>query len=182
MLQQPVCRATFHVKHRPAEQQRDWDCDRLYAYGLRLLALRARSEQEVRQRFQQRAADADAVDAAIERLRAVGLVDDEVFAEAWVDSRRRASPRGDRLLRYELARKGIAPGIVAGAVSDVDAPSLARAAAVRKARSLAGEPEASFTRKLTEFLLRRGFDYDTTGQAVREQVSERLASRQLPEE
>jgi regulatory protein len=141
----------FHVKR--GERQREWDADSLYAYGLRLLTYRPRSEREVRQRFGQRGAPAELVDAVVERLREVGLVDDAAFAQAWVDSRRRASPRGDRLLRAELAGKGVARQVVADTLeeSGADPLALAKAAAAKKARSL----------------LRRGFDYDVAGQVVR---------------
>ncbi|MBV8083735.1 MAG: regulatory protein RecX [Chloroflexi bacterium] len=151
------------------ERQREWDADSLYAYGLRLLTYRPRSEREVRQRFAQRGAAGELVDAAVERLRAAGLIDDAAFAQAWVDSRRRASPRGDRLLRAELAGKGVAREVVADTLEEsaADALALAQVAAAKKARSLAGQPEPAFRRKLMDFLLRRGFDYDVAGEAVR---------------
>ena len=44
---------------------------------------------------------------AIERLAELGILDDEAFARAWVESRDRARPRGERALRSELFRKGI---------------------------------------------------------------------------
>lgn len=164
----------FHVKRRPAERERDWTPDSLYAYGLRLLTFRARSEREIRQRFQLRGADPELVDATVERLREGGLVDDQAFAQTWVESRRRASPRGNRLLQHELARKGVARPAIEVALSDeVDASALARAAAAKKARSLAAEPGLAFVRKLTDFLLRRGFDYGVAGSVVRELASQR---------
>jgi len=158
----------FHVKHR-TERQRDWDEDSLYAYGLGLLTYRPRSEREVRQRFAQRGAPAELIDAAVSRLRETGLVDDTAFAQAWVDSRRRASPRGDRLLRQELAGKGVARDVIAETLEggEPDALALAQAAAAKKARSLAGQPEPAFSRKLTDFLLRRGFDYEVVAEVVR---------------
>jgi len=165
----------FHVKHGRAERRREWDADSVYAYGLRLLSYRARSEREVRQRFQQRGVPAELVDQAIERLRSSGLVDDEAFAQAWVESRRRASPRGNRLLQRELVQKGVARPVIEAALEgdDVDDAALARGAAAKKARALASEPDPAFVRKLTDFLLRRGFDYDVAAGVVRECLAER---------
>jgi regulatory protein len=158
----------FHVKHA-VPRHREWDADSLYAYGLRLLSYRARSEREIRDRFKQRSAEPELIDSTITRLRSAGFVDDEAFAQAWVDSRRRASPRGDRLLRQELAAKGVArPSVDSVLQEEVDALQLARLAATKKARLLASEPEPAFVRKLTEFLLRRGFDFDVARQVVRE--------------
>ena len=160
----------FHVKHR----ERSWDADGLYAYGLRLLSYRARSEREVRQRFQQRGASPELIDGAVARLKDRGLIDDGAFAQAWVDSRRRASPRGDRLLQRELGAKGVARSTIDSVLSaDSDAHALALAAATKKARALAAEAEPVFVRRLTDFLLRRGFDWEVVSSVVRELASER---------
>jgi regulatory protein len=107
-------------------------------------------------------------------LQSGGFIDDQAFAEAWVESRRRASPRGDRLLQHELARKGVARDNIEHALSsEADALELARAAAAKKARVLAGQPEPAFIRKLTDFLLRRGFDYAVVAAVVRELANAR---------
>jgi regulatory protein len=167
----------FHVKRRPAERRREWDADSLYVYGLRLLTFRARSEREVRQRFQQRGAKLDDADAAVDRLKADGLIDDEAFARAWVESRRRSSPRGERLLQRELSGKGVPRDLASAALEgDSDETALARAAATKKARALAAEPEPAFVRKLTDFLVRRGFEYDVVAGVVRELASSRGSS------
>jgi len=47
------------------------------------------------------------VEEAIARLTEQGYLDDEAFARAWVESRDRARPRGERALRSELFAKGI---------------------------------------------------------------------------
>ncbi len=164
----------FHVKHRPAERTREWTADSVYAYGLRLLTYRPRSEREIRQRFQRRGVAPELIDGAVERLRAGGLVDDEAFAQAWVESRRRASPRGDRSLQRELSQKGVQrPAIEAALGDESDERALALAAGAKKARALAGEPEPVFVRRLTDFLLRRGFGYDVVSGVVRELLAAR---------
>jgi regulatory protein len=48
------------------------------------------------------------VEGAIARLLELGMLDDEAFARAWVESRDRARPRGAIALRRELRLKGIA--------------------------------------------------------------------------
>src|SRR5699024_3192060 len=61
--------------------------------GLRLLKHRARSEHELRQRLLTAEHAADAVDEAVERIRAWGLLDDADFAAEWVRGRRRRRGR-----------------------------------------------------------------------------------------
>jgi SOS response regulatory protein OraA/RecX len=73
----------------------------------RFLEARARSVGEVRRRLTQAGYRPDLVEGAIDRLTGLGMLDDEAFARAWIESRDRASPRGERALRQELALKGI---------------------------------------------------------------------------
>jgi regulatory protein len=73
----------------------------------RFLEPRARSVAEVRRRLTGNGYRADLVDGVIERLLEFGMLDDEAFARAWVESRDRARPRGERAIRQELGLKGI---------------------------------------------------------------------------
>ncbi len=78
----------------------------------RFLEVRSRSVSEVRRRLGGAGYRADLVDGAIARMTDLGMLDDEVFARAWVESRDRARPRGERAIREELRLKGIERDIV----------------------------------------------------------------------
>lgn len=80
--------------------------------ALRFLESRARSEAEVRRRLTFAGYRAELVEDAITRLRELGMLDDAAFARAWVESRDRARPRGERALRQELSLKGIERGLL----------------------------------------------------------------------
>ena len=73
----------------------------------RFLEPRARSVTEVRRRLTGAGYRADLVEAAITRMLELGMLDDEAFARAWVESRDRARPRGERAIRQELGLKGV---------------------------------------------------------------------------
>jgi len=88
--------------------------------ALRLLATRPRSETEMRTRLAMRGVEPSAIEDEVVRLHGSGLLDDQKFAEAWVEDRKRASPRGRRMLRYELLGRGIDPAAAELATSDVD--------------------------------------------------------------
>ena len=60
----------------------------------RFLEPRARSVSEVRRRLTGAGYQPLLVDGAVERLLELGMLDDEAFARAWVESRDRARPRG----------------------------------------------------------------------------------------
>jgi regulatory protein len=88
----------------------------------RFLEARSRSIAEVRRRLTTAGYRSDLVDGAIERLSELGMLDDETFARAWVESRDRARPRGERALRDELRLKGIDRAIVDRVLEDRRAP------------------------------------------------------------
>jgi regulatory protein len=73
----------------------------------RFLEPRARSVTEVRRRLTGAGYRADLVEGAITRMLELGMLDDEAFARAWVESRDRARPRGERAIRQELGLKGV---------------------------------------------------------------------------
>jgi regulatory protein len=92
----------------------------------RFLEARSRSTAEVRRRLTSAGYRGELVETALERLTAQGYLDDAAFARAWIESRDRARPRGERALRSELAQKGIDRGIidlVLAARAEQEAPS-----------------------------------------------------------
>ena len=120
----------------------------------------------------------DLVEEAIARLTELGMLDDEAFARAWVESRDRAKPRGERALRSELALKGVDRDIVDETLTDRggdDAASVDRAAAERllakNARSLdrIADPRARRQRAYA-LLARNGFTPDVCSSASAELI------------
>jgi len=143
----------------------------------RYLEARSRSVAEVRRRLTTAGYRPDLIDGAIAKLLEFGMLDDEAFARAWVESRDRARPRGERAIRQELALKGIDRSIIdavladrmaAGATAGEDgaAMSVDRAAAERllakHARALARVADPRQRRQRAYALLaRNGFDPET---------------------
>jgi regulatory protein len=78
----------------------------------RFLEARSRSVAEVRRRLGRAGYRPELVEGAIVRLTELGMLDDEAFGRAWVESRDRARPRGEIALRRELALKGVDRAIV----------------------------------------------------------------------
>ncbi|MEO6397010.1 MAG: RecX family transcriptional regulator [Tepidiformaceae bacterium] len=135
--------------------------------ALRLLSHRARSETEMRTRLAMRGIEPAAVDEEIGRLQRAGLLDDEKFARAWVEDRRRLAPRGRRMLRYELLGRGIEMAAVEHVTENIDDRETAIQLALDRARRASTSNYDSFAAKVGGFLRRRGFDYDVTAQATR---------------
>ncbi len=97
---------------RKAEHAEITDPSLVLEACLRFLEARARSAAEVRRRLLLHGYRADLVEGAIERLTELGMIDDAAFAKAWVESRDRARPRGERALRQELRIKGVDRAVI----------------------------------------------------------------------
>ena len=78
----------------------------------RFLEVRSRSVAEVRRRLTSNGYRPDLVDGAITRMTELGMLDDEAFARAWVESRDRSRPRGERAIRVELGQKGVDRAVI----------------------------------------------------------------------
>ncbi len=174
-----------------------------YNRALNFLAVRPRSEAEVRRRLRLKTVPPDMIDAVVARLHHARYLDDAEFARYWLAERARTRPRGIRLLRGELREKGVASTLIDQAVADFEEtaaqaaveeaaaraalPATADAAdpaedpfadagrelrealilAERKARSYAALDPPTFRRRLSGFLLRRGYGYDVVSKVVK---------------
>jgi len=166
--------------------------------GLRFLEARPRSIGETRRRLTQAGYREELVAAALEKLSEYGMLDDEAFAQLWVESRDRASPRGEHALMLELRQKGVDPTVIAatlrarrdaatqwqpgetGAAEREEAPVTPDEAGARKllarhARTLERVPDARVRRQKAYMLLaRKGFGPDVASAISREWVSATL--------
>jgi regulatory protein len=145
--------------------------DKALQAALRLLEARPRSVAEIRERLRRKNFAEEQTDAAIERLRALGMLDDEAFARFWVENRQACRPRGMSALRDELRRKGIDRAVADTILSDeaLTGGEADRAMALARGalRKYAGAPDrAAFQRRLGGYLQRRGFGFDTIGPIV----------------
>jgi regulatory protein len=169
------------VRLRVGQELTDAEVERLRAAdaeeeahtrAVNLIARRPRSEAEVRQRLQRAGVAAPVIAAVLERLRGSGLLDDEAFAKYWVENRAAFRPRSKRALQMELKRKGISPTAVEDVLQATDDAEAAYALALKRARQLTHLPAPDFRRKLSDYLARRGFDYETVEAIVRRVMAE----------
>src|ERR1700739_2361495 len=82
------------------------------ALCLRLLTARSRTRAELSGQLAKRGYPGDVSARVLDRLAAVGLVDDTDFAEQWVQSRRANAGKSKRVLAAELHTKGVDKGVI----------------------------------------------------------------------
>jgi regulatory protein len=131
--------------------------------AIRLLSFRPRSRSELEGRLRRKGFDDAVVEAAIERIARLGYVDDEEFARYWIDNRVRNRPRGKRMLAAELRAKGVPKAVIDETLDDTEIDEYGEALQLARKRitQLQGLEPAARERRLTGYLQRRGFGWET---------------------
>ena len=81
-------------------------------FAIKLLSIRKRSVFEMRNRLKRKEFENEIIDEVIKELFEYKYLNDEEFAEAYINDRINFNPRGSFLVRKELREKGIAENIV----------------------------------------------------------------------
>jgi regulatory protein len=134
------------------------------AYGL--LSIRARSTQEIRRSLHRSGFDDATVEQVVVDLQRQGLLDDQAFADDWTHSRTESKPRSRRLVERELCEKGVSREDAARATAAIDDESTALTLAAKRARVLRDLDRETFIRRLSRYLLARGFSRETVHHAI----------------
>lgn len=142
-----------------AELRREGEAHLAYQKSLRYLSYRPRSEAEVRRYLTEKDVAVAVIEEVVEKLLAQGFLDDQAFAQYWIDNREQFRPRGRRALAYELRQKGISHEVIDTALESLDETESAHTAASKKAAQWSELDEHDFRDKVMGYLSRRGFPY-----------------------
>ena len=134
----------------------------------RWLALRPRTERELRDRLLDGGFRSEVVTRALDRLRELRLVDDLAYARQWIEERAKKG-RSAQMLAAELGEKGIPPDVIQAALEEAAPEEQAQATEVAAAllRKLAGRTLQEQATRLYQGLARRGFSEEAVDAAVR---------------
>ncbi len=144
-----------------------------YMQALRFLDYRPRSRAEVRRNLEKHAVPTDVINDVFKRLERSGLVNDERFAQDWVENRSEFRPRSRRALAYELHMRGLDDSAIQKALEGMNEETMAFQAAIKQSRRYESLPLRDFNNKLGSFLARRGFSYEIIKEVVAKVWDER---------
>jgi regulatory protein len=148
--------------------------------SLRLLSHRARSEKELRDRLKQKGLSLESITKVIGSFTQSGLVDDLEFARAFAHDKLLRKPMGRSMLTQQLRQKGISKEIIEQVLSEVYermkedeyAVELARNRFERFKSAFDGLEPMKQRKKLSDYLSRRGFAWETVAKAINEVLGE----------
>ena len=133
-----------------------------YARSLRLLNHRDHTTAEIRQYLKRHEVTEPVIDDVIQRMERAGLINDERFAQNWIENRSEFRPRSRRALAYELRSRGISPDAFEEALEQTDEEQLAYRAAVKQSSKYQHLAWLEYRQYIIDFLARRGFSYCTS--------------------
>ncbi len=166
----------------PAEDALGRDKREVRAENVSMHALtrRGMSRWELEKTLLSRDLDDQVVAEELERLESVGLIDDAALAESFVRTQHERKGLGRSALTAELRRKHISQDdidIALEQVDDDDEQSRATELALKRAPQLHSFDLETAKRRLTGFLMRKGYASSIVRAAVDEALADRTSSR-----
>ncbi len=129
--------------------------------AFRLLAMRARSEKELRAKLKEKGFDESVVEEVAARLRELNYLDDESFARQWAWNLAVNKLFGNRRIEASLLEKGIPQPLIRQVLTEVRKELTEREAAVllirKKVDNGAANMDDREKRRLAQRLLGKGF-------------------------
>jgi regulatory protein len=151
------------------------DAEGVYNRALKLLAYRPRSERELRQRLARAGCAAPHIEAALEKLRGLKLLDDEVFARSFARDRIENRGFGPLRVERELRLKGVAKPVVGAVLEETfdREQGKARAKALLE-RRFRGQnlDDIKVARRAVAYLRRRGYRDAVIAEILRQPVGD----------
>lgn len=137
----------------------------------RFLSFRPRSEWEVRRYLQKKTKEGEGeqIEAVVENLKSLDLLDDRRFCLWWRDQRIQFKPRSRLFLKYELKKLGVDEEVINEALTSLKHPNdfdTALSLGAGKLSRLEGLDEAVFQKKMAGILARGGFGWTVIKPAV----------------
>ena len=137
--------------------------------SMNALTRRGMSKREVERSLRARELDDETVSSELDRLEGVGLIDDMALAQNLVGTLQERKGLGRSAIAAELTRRLLAPAAIEYALDLVetgDELGRAREIAVKRAGQLRSYDRETAVRRLSAFLMRRGYSGSTVRAAV----------------
>lgn len=135
----------------------------------KFLGYKARSEKEVRDKLIKENYPQEIINRIIELFKHYNYINDENYTKTYINNRIKFKPRAKRMLKYELVQKGIDNDTIENIIdsSNIDETDIAISLLQKKLKNKK-DIEQKEKQKIYNYMLRRGFDYETINRAFKE--------------
>jgi regulatory protein len=142
---------------------------------LQMLTAAPRTRAQLAAALRRRGVPDDAAEAVLGRFADVKLIDDAMFATAWVESRHHGRGLSGRALAAELRQRGVSSDDIQAAVDQLGPEqeiATARSLVARKLAATRGQPTPARTRRLVGMLARKGYSQALAYRVAREALEQ----------
>ena len=168
-LEQGAVENILEAEHEEAAKQKT----------LRFLSIRPRSKKEIRDYLLRKEYSTEIADRVVARLESLKLLDDEAFARMVCRDMLARKPVGEKLLRQSLFKKGVPKVLIDTIAAEFFTAESDLLMAVKAAERQLERVERTSKRlddihvkkKILDYLVRRGFDFDTAMNATKKLLS-----------
>ena len=150
---------------------------------LRMLSAAPRTQAQLAAALRRRRGPEAAARAVLERFAEVKLIDDAMFARAWVESRHLGRGLASRALGAELRQRGVGQQDIQAALEELDPDqelATARELVARRLPATAKMPAPARMRRLVGMLARKGYAGGLAYRVVREALEQESGPGPVP--
>lgn len=150
------------------------DKTKAYNYAISVLSRSPKSEKELRLKITQKGYDVDLANIIIDKLKANKYIDDEDYSDRFIHDKINLSKYGRRKIKEALYHKGIDRQIIDEKLSLISMDDEIKRAynlGEKKLKSMSNIENNKKYVKLSNFLIGKGFDYETVRKVVSKLLS-----------
>ncbi|MBM3138133.1 MAG: hypothetical protein FJZ98_08095 [Chloroflexi bacterium] len=148
--------------------------ERAYQTALSYIGYKDRTKSEIIDRLEKDGYTSEIIQKTISELEDKEYINDQRFAQQWVEIRCETKPRSRYLISIELKRKGIEESVIEDALANIPGEEkLANEFGIQYMRKLSHVDSEAFVLKMTGAMQRKGFSYSVTKEVVRNLLSQR---------
>lgn len=152
-------------QERLSEIQLESEKNTAFDKALTHLSATRKTEKQIREYLQGKGYLDGVIDYAVEKLRGYNFLNDEEYAEAYVECA--AKRKGGRLIRMELRGKGVSEAEIDAAMNGLDEETQTQAAKNILGKYMRGKAADTQTlQKAYRYLMGKGFDYEVAKAAL----------------
>ena len=152
-------------QERLSEIQLESEKNTAFDKALTHLSATRKTEKQIREYLQGKGYLDGVIDYAVEKLRGYNFLNDEEYAEAYVECA--AKRKGGKLIRMELRGKGVSDAEIDAAMDGLDEETQTQAAKTILGKYMRGKVADTQTlQKAYRYLMGKGFDYEVAKAAL----------------
>lgn len=129
--------------------------------ALRYVSFKLLSEKELFSKLQSKGFDDDTIRIVVDDLKAMGYINDKIYAQKFVFDRSKLKPKSKKMLKMELNNRGISDDIIDEVLDNFEYDEVTIAERlIRKKFGKYDLNDPKIETKVISFLMHRGFQYE----------------------